>query len=205
MSFVKSSGVLLWLFPNAAVEGSILSTVRELQLIDESQEMIVIISFPYSVPSLFPSISFFLFSLPVMNLLSPKGFQYSCVLCPGHFWTELLQLTLHMNTGGHKSLVDWIFLFVLGLTCQGFGRGLLWGKLVQGWLLWEENRKFTHARELLLLPAPGWAVVRQAVPCIWALTYSLEETGRFWHLIMVCRKEWPSNWKCIQALWAEQE
>lgn len=57
------------------------------------------------------------FSLPVMNLLSPTGFQYSCVLHPGYFETVSTAYpgVMHMNTGEDKSLVDWIFVFVLGL------------------------------------------------------------------------------------------
>lgn len=140
-----------------------------------------------------------------MNLLSSKGFQYSCVLCPGHFWAELLQLTLQSCTWTDRRRrvsggVD--FSVCIGLTWQGFGRGLLWGRLVLGWLLWEENRKFPMSENSYSCQLQE---VRKAVPFIWALTYSLEETRRFWHLLMACRMEWPSNCKCIQVLGAEQK
>lgn len=141
--------------------GSIFSAVMELQLIYESQEMIVMIFYSHSVSSLFSTISHLLFHC--LWWISCHQKVFSTVVCFAlDIFTQSFCSLPCSHALEHKrrqvsSGLD--FCVCIGLTWQGFGRGLLWGRLVQGWFLW----KFSHVRELLVLPAPRWTVV-QAVP-----------------------------------------
>lgn len=90
----------------------------ELQLIDESQETIVIISFSYSVSSLFSTIFLLLFHS--LWWISCHQKVFSTVVCFaldifGQSFYSLPCSHAHEQTGGDESLVEWIFLFVLGL------------------------------------------------------------------------------------------
>lgn len=206
MNFVKLPGALLWFFPNAAV-GSILSPVMELQLIYVSQETIVIFFFFtvfYHFFLQFPSCSFThlwwischhkVFSIVVCFALKIFGRNFYSSPCSHAHEHRRRQVSGGLN-----------FSVCIGLTWQGFGRGVLGGRVVQGWLLWEENRKFPCIR----VPIPASSRMDHSeAGCPLYLNLELllgGNIGRFWHLIMACRMEWPSNCKCIQVLWAEQE
>lgn len=157
MNFVKLPGALLWFFPNAAVVGSILSPVMELQLIYVPQETIVVFFFFltvfYHFVLQFPSCFFThlwwischhkVFSIVVCFALKIFGQNFYSSPCSHAHEHRRRQVSGGLN-----------FSVCIGLTWQGFGRGVLGGRVVQGWLLWEENRKFPRVR--VPIPIPQW-------------------------------------------------